>query len=171
MSFDVEKIWETKVGYAAVCIALKNMYRCGYVGLPLEHFLYGIGYSQSTEKLKRFWQNIMAGSEKEPNKRGPIITFLASFDVKSPDNWSPDKICNAHGGLTYSGGKDYPIKNEKKLWWFGFDCGHNGDGYFEGNPIFAPTSCIPVRSMDYVIEECESLAKQFKVIAEAEAEK
>jgi hypothetical protein len=31
---------------------------------------------------------------------------------------------SVHGGLTFSGWLD-----ESKTWWFGFDCGHYGDGY------------------------------------------
>jgi len=49
------------------------------------------------------------------------------------------------GGLTYSGGGDYPFL--AILWWFGFDCAHLGD---RENP----------KSLEYVEKECESLAKQ-----------
>ena len=32
-----------------------------------------------------------------------------------------------HGGLTYSGGRNYPVLNDDGLWWFGFDCDHAWD--------------------------------------------
>lgn len=162
MEHNVEKTWKTEAGYIGVCIIIKNMHRCGYVGLLPNHPLHGIEYNQSTEKLKSLWEKIKEGSEEEPDKRGPIITLLAACDVDSPDNWSPDRVCNIHGGLTYSGGNQYPIKSEENLWWFGFDCGHAGDGYLDGD--MKRFSSGPVRTTEYVITECESLAKQLKAM-------
>ena len=62
-----------------------------------------------------------------------------------------------HGGLTYSSEKegrdDYPVKSDG--WWFGFDCWHADDGLIGGG-----TRKRPERSMNYVVKQCESVAKQ-----------
>ena len=62
-----------------------------------------------------------------------------------------------HGGLTYSDvandGSDYPVKSDG--WWFGFDCWHADDGLIGGG-----TPERPERSLDYVVKQCESVAKQ-----------
>ncbi len=157
MAFDVEKIWTTKAGYTAVCIAIKNMHRCGYVGLPFGHPLYNVKHSQNTPLLKEAWEK----TKGEPiGKRGIINIFCASEEDEK--NRNPDLVFNVHGSLTYSGGNDYPIKNKDHLWWFGFDCGHNGDGVFEGSSMASFSSGCPIRSVEYVMQECESLAEQLK---------
>lgn len=163
--YEVENLWITKAGYPAVAILVPGMHRCGYVGIPKEHILHGIGYSQSTILLWDLWEHILSGRRKEgENKRGPVLTLLmcTSRALDCPDQWKPENIINIHGGLTYSGGDDdYPIKNEKGLWWFGFDCGHFDDGSLMLNYPFKE---LPVRTLDYVEKECELLAEQLKEI-------
>lgn len=157
MAYDIEKIWTTKAGYLAVCIAIKGMHRCGYVGLPFGHPLYNVSYSQNTTLLKEMWEK----AKGEPiGKRGIIELFCLSENDE--ENIHPSLVFNVHGGITYSGGNDYPIKNIDHLWWFGFDCGHNGDGYLEGE--MRRFSSGPVRTVEYVEKECESLAEQLKQV-------
>lgn len=80
---------------------------------------------------------------------------------------------DVHGGLTYSGGgKTYPVESEG-LWWFGYDCAHLGDkrdpelmsgayrkmhdkGLFTVMSFEGDT----VKTLEYCVSECESLAKQ-----------
>jgi hypothetical protein len=125
------------------CVVLFQMlgYRCGYVGVPKVHELYGKDYDDVYDKLED----------------------------------------GVHGGLTYAGGgeeSEYPV--ESNLWWLGFDCAHYGDGkdldlakeYFKEDekivkqlemtaqiesmyPIYEP-----VRSLQYVENECKSLVNQ-----------
>jgi hypothetical protein len=73
-----------------------------------------------------------------------------------------DGIIDVHGGLTYAGGGEYPIKSN--LWWFGFDCGHFGDA---ADPELNPTvlenfnmDSGSIRTTEYVAAECEKLAEQ-----------
>ena len=82
---------------------------------------------------------------------------------------------NVHGGLTYAGCNDsYPAPSDG-LWWLGYDCAHWGDvrdpslmtpDYKELHDKGLFTSALDdygvVRSLDYCIEQCESLAKQLK---------
>jgi len=59
-----------------------------------------------------------------------------------------------HGGLSFSGGDGkYPVEDDK--WWFGFDCAHYGD---KTNLTNEPYDVE--RTLEYVENECESLAKQ-----------
>lgn len=155
MAYEVEKVWTTKAGYLAVCIAIKSMHRCGYVGLPFGHPLYNVEYNQNTPLLKEMWEKAKGGPI---GKRGIIELFC--LNENDEKNIHPSLVFNVHGGLTYSGGRHYPIKNKNHLWWFGFDCGHNGDGYLEGNMSSFFTG--PIRSVEYVMQECESLAEQLK---------
>ena len=75
-------------------------------------------------------------------------------DVRDKDG---DYI-DVHGGLTYDGAGDYPAKSTGH--WYGFDCAHLGDAsldaernkWMEGGEV---------RTMEYVVRECERLAKQF----------
>jgi len=67
---------------------------------------------------------------------------------------TPSALFDCHGGLSFSGHgrKGCPVKSEG--WWFGFKCNHPGDGSLDG------TFEGEVRSMKYVIAECERLAEQ-----------
>ena len=78
-----------------------------------------------------------------------------------------------HGGLTFADGEGtYPVAGEG-LWWFGYDCGHWQDArdpelmtpkykemYDKG--LFSFFDEGTVRSLNYCISECESLATQLK---------
>jgi len=121
----------TAHGLHYVVVAAPMGHRCGYVGIPKEHPLYGVDYSN-----------------KDP---------------------SPEFIFDVHGGLTYSGGGNFPIESD--LWWFGFDCAHYDDAkdpsimseeyvlytkHYMGD--FAMDGSI--KDTEYVKEECIQLAKQ-----------
>lgn len=66
---------------------------------------------------------------------------------------------DVHGGLTFAEGEsDYPAESDG-LWWFGYDCGHLGDGTDSVGPMSIGLNG-PVRSLDYCKAQCESLASQ-----------
>lgn len=77
---------------------------------------------------------------------------------------------DVHGGLTFAdGGGKYPV--EADLWWFGYDCGHLGDGRSEEyvadmmarypeQPFMCGDDDGVPRSLEYCAQECESLAAQ-----------
>lgn len=83
---------------------------------------------------------------------------------------SPEFVFDVHGSLTFSGdGRgQYPVPSD--LWWFGYDCGHAGDGkapeYLQEMRERYPDSPImwtddgEFRSVEYCMDECESLARQ-----------
>jgi hypothetical protein len=89
-----------------------------------------------------------------------------------------DVRADVHGGLTYAGGNgEYPVE-ASGLWWLGYDCAHLGDArdselmqgeykevydkglfremHFEGDTV---------KTMEYCVNECESLAKQLSEAA------
>lgn len=87
-------------------------------------------------------------------------------DVRQADgDW-----LDVHGGLTFADGYGtYPV--ESNLWFFGYDCGHAGDGHspeylaqqrirYPGQPFMWEDGDDVFRSLDYCEQECESLARQ-----------
>ena len=59
----------------------------------------------------------------------------------------------------------------KDIWWFGYDCGHAGDAKdlrFVKKEIREIEEKFPIpgeiRSLNYCISECESLAKQLNEV-------
>lgn len=142
--FNIEKDWITKSGLRAVVI-MSHSYRCGYVGVPATHPLYKIEYNEQAPAIKR--EDV---DHVKVGKRGVMVTLTATVGADTEDSIrrSPDILCNVHGGLTYSGKGDYPVA-ESGLWWFGFDTGHFGDDNV---------------SLEYCIDECESLAEQLEAI-------
>lgn len=65
-----------------------------------------------------------------------------------------------HGGLTFADNRD----DDKKLWWFGFDCAHAGDIMrMEGFKDIAMPG-VTFKDVDYVVAECEQLAQQLKTV-------
>lgn len=162
MSFQVEKDWITAAGFRAVVTMGDMGHRCGYVGLPVGHPLFGTSYGDENECLAALPEGEPAG------KRGVIPLLCALIGGRVPR--SPEMTFDVHGGLTYSGGRDnYPVTAD--LWWFGYDCGHSGDApspeycqrmrdEYPDNPYMCRKRDGFHRDLDYCIAECESLARQ-----------
>lgn len=156
-AYTVEKDWTTRAGFRAVAIMGSLGHRCGYVGVPVGHPLHGVSYSDEADALLEI-------SGDEPiGKRGsiPILCAALSGGIKQ----TPEMVFDVHGSLTYANGRaDYPVESD--LWWFGFDCGHCDDApsdeYIEKmDARFRGMYREGVhRSLDYVTDECESLAAQ-----------
>lgn len=160
----------TYKGYRCVVIFTEMGWRCGYVGIPLGHPLY----------KKEFYDYLDIPSsdfdDEKLGKRGILTLFLAALD--DDERIRMDFYFNVHGSLTYSGDNDgtYPV--ESNLWWIGFDCAHYRDGvdlelvekYWGDDPRIQkkleiereyPTrEGYPIRSKEYVEQECMSLVDQ-----------
>lgn len=164
MPYEIELDWTTQAGLRAVVIICKSgerkTHRCGYVGLPAEHPLNGVGYHEQADCLtEEMVSNAPLGN------KSPLLLFTAtcSSDGEDKIRRSPDIAFDVHGGLTYSGGKgSYPVPAE--LWWFGFDCHHCDDGEIEPDPHYPSFFQGEVRELPYVKAECERLAKQLAAI-------
>lgn len=160
MSAIIEKDWTTVVGLRAVCLICKRgdnrlTHRCGYVEVPKGHHLHGVHYHAVLNEIPK---ELAEGSYL--GKKSPILAFTAGVGALEGETVrrSLDVVCDVHGGITYAGGKGYPVESDG--WWFGFDCAHAGDGEIEPDPRWPRDG--EVRSAEYVEAECESLAKQLK---------
>lgn len=134
----IERVFKHK-GYFCVVVLHEFGHRCGYVGIPKSHSLYGMNYDDL-------------------------------------DNVS------VHGGLSYSDNsqKAYPLYMQDDIWWFGFDCAHCFDGRdykaarehfplsqerinnLESCDLKYPNKDELIRTTQYVMKQCKSLAKQLK---------
>lgn len=131
MEPSVEKIWTTEAGFLAASVWNARMgFRCGYVAVPESHPLYKIGYGDESPAL------------------GTLKDLALMIFPKDDDSLvTPELYFDVHGGIIFADNHCPTIDDgPEDLWWFGFNCGHVGDG--------------PVRSLEYVMEECESLARQ-----------
>lgn len=144
-----------------VCIFTNTGHRCGYVGVNKEHLLYGKNYSDELpSELVSKWQEIMKGPI---GKRG-VIDLLGLALGKTVIGL----LFDVHGGITYSGSASvgYPVKDDR--WYFGFDCAHCDDGKDletaarYGYKLDSFYICMEgeVRTLEYVKNECISLAEQ-----------
>ena len=115
-----EKEWTTEAGLKATVIATPMGHRCGYVGVPAGHPMYGKHYDE------------------------------VEVDV--------------HGGLTYS-------ELDDGLWTFGYDCAHWDDAKDpalmsdEYKKVFGEAARwggSVIRTLEFCVAECESLAKQLE---------
>lgn len=162
--FVIESDFDYK-DYRCVTIFGDMGWRCGYVGVPEGNSLYGKEYTDYVDIA-------MDELNDEPiGKRGIVPVFLSAWD--DSDNVRMDLYFNVHGGLTFSG-DEHPI--ECGLWWLGFDCGHYGDGkdLDKVEELWGDNERIkvrleierrypsdePVRSLEYVQEECRNLVDQ-----------
>lgn len=163
MAYKVE-VDEIYNGYRCVVIFGDMGHRCGYVGVGKDHPLYGVDYNEEIpDSLLRWWEVIKQGPI---GKRG-IISVVTQGEGKP----RLDVFFDVHGSLTYSGGGDvYPV-DAKDTWWFGFDCGHCGDGKdfaqveacgFKVSEFLRSWNDGVIRDLDYVWQECKNLADQLK---------
>lgn len=152
----VEKDWTTKAGFRAVVLLLTRGHRCGYLGVEKGHPLHGIDYGEQTEALP-------SAEGESVGKRSMLAVLVSGGNFQSPE-----MVFDVHGGLTFAGAKgEYPVNSD--LWWFGFDCAHCGDAIDRETlakhgiePEYEPISFDGdvVRSLDYCVDELESLAEQ-----------
>ena len=164
-------------GYKCVVIFGAYGYRCGYVGVHKSHPLNGKKYSDYLEINKRDIE------DREVSGIFPLLGMLLDSDERV----RIEAFFQVHGGITYSDGgenSEYPIKSD--LWWFGFDCGHYGDGkelelacktfHKYRIPLLIqidierkyPANDEVVRTEQYVSDECKKLAEQLKIFEKSE---
>ena len=166
-NYIVEKEFECN-GLKCVVTFQRHGHRCGYVGIPKEHPLYGKDYSDHIEIRK------VDIEDREVSGVFPLLGAILDDDERV----RIEAYFNCHGGVTYSGGGEgstYPIESD--LWWFGFDCAHCDDGkdldlamklFPEHAQSIRMTKQIEdmypvyniVRELDYVENECCELAEQ-----------
>lgn len=168
----VERIWHTPSGLIAAVIMTDLGHRCGYVGVPAGHPLYGAAYSDETLALKPPEENTPVGERD-------ALTLLGAA-IKGRLTSAPEVVFDVHGGVTYAGTLSHlPVKVKESgasLWWFGYDCGHCDDApapehtawlqqTYPGLPVMWETWPGRVhRTLDYCIDQCNSLAEQIETM-------
>jgi hypothetical protein len=177
MSYKVEIDSEYR-GYRYVVTFGSHAHRCGYVGITSDNPFYGKDYTDNIDILKR------ADVENKPVGKRGVITLLGMALSEESEHICPVHYFDVHWSLTYSGGGEgskYPVESD--LWWYGFDCGHCEDGS-DYSQAFAygliseqqynsmaeierlyPTN-EPVRSTEYVEQECKNLIDQIISVLE-----
>ncbi len=161
MAVEIEKDWTTESGLRAV--ALINIWtegnkprkanRNGYVRVPVGHALHGVAYNAPCKTLDPAMELVKEGPI---GNRGVIPIFCYSPDETA----KAEMVFDVHGSLTYSGDGKFFDPEDKDGHWFGFDCAHAGDAQIEPLPYFGNEGIV--RSLDYVVDECESLARQIE---------
>ena len=170
--YKVESDFEYK-GYRCVVIFGDRGTRCGYVGVTKDSKFYGKSFTDTTD--------VRLEDLHEPlGKRSVLALFGAP---ESPNGFvRMDLLFDVHGGLTYGDNShNYPVESEG-IWWLGFDCAHAGDGKDldlleklwgneelvqrrlkverEINAKYPYVDEGPVRSKEYVEQECKNLVNQ-----------
>ena len=160
-------------GYRCVTIFTDMGHRCGYVGLPEGHHLYGKGYDDTLNFTYKDCHDLKV------DKMSPINWMGMWFDEEE-NNMKIVYYFNVHGGITYiNGGKDSKYPVESDLWWFGFDCGHYLDApdtqrmyelwpdneyvlqRIKDEEGYYSDPRREVRTCEYVQDECKSMVEQF----------
>mgnify|MGYP000712850457 CR=1 FL=1 len=166
----VEREFE-HAGYKCVVTFSAMGHRCGYVGIPKNHSLYGKKYSDYLGiKKKDIGDREISG----------IFPLLGAC-IDEDERIRIESYFRCHGGITFAdGGKNssYPIESD--LWWFGFDCVHCDDAKelelaYERFPKYRESISLQieaekkfhidgliVRTEQYVADECRNLAEQLK---------
>jgi hypothetical protein len=171
MGHKVETEFEHE-GLKCVVLMTGMGHRCGYVGIPKEHPLHGVDYFDTANCLTK--ENMKDDTEIEKVGLGQMLAAMSG--KYNEECISPEMYFNVHGGITYAGGGNYPVENENGLWFFGYDCAHCDDApdltEIESQSSREIQMSFPrhgtIRSLDYCMSECRSLAEQLSKVKEVE---
>ncbi len=124
---------------------------CGYVGVGQDHPWFGLSCNSMIKPSKEML-------ERRQLSDISLLDFaLYLVSRKDPEEELPISLAlHVHGGIGYAEGDD--ANND--LWWFGFDCGHAGDLVPAVQDILPKNLRGTYRTADFVIAECQNLAKQ-----------
>lgn len=174
MGHTVEFDFISKEGLRCVGLALTRGHRCGYVAVPEGHVLYGVRYDDTLPEAMAFvTEELMKDADISHRGVMPMVTAALSGNINRLD-----VVIDVHGSLTFSEPSDehnYPAPSTEKVWWFGFDCEHSGDGkdfsimddrtremYEKYLAFYAGT----IRDKEYVEKHCRLLARQLWYIGQ-----
>lgn len=154
-------------GMRCIVIMTEMGHRCGYVGIRENHKLYELPYGDKSKHLP-----LRKVKNQPKGKRGVVPMFFHFLENPTERKYlSPDIFFDVHGGITFSG--QLKIANNDNLWWFGYDCAHNGDANdlsvvsesIKEIKLRYPTDGV-LRTVQYCMDECRSLADQLSKIGE-----
>lgn len=93
-------------GYKCVVLFQPMGHRCGYIGIPETHPLYGSSYGS--------YLDIKKSDIGDREISGVFQLFLACLD--DDERIQIDAYFQCHGGITYSGGrKGFPLSNRQRF--------------------------------------------------------
>lgn len=179
MGHTVEFDFISKEGLRCVGLALTRGHRCGYVAVPEGHVLYGVRYDDTLPEAVAFvTEELMKDADISHRGVMPWVTAALSGNINRLD-----VVIDVHGSLTFSEPSDehnYPAPSTEKVWWFGFNCSHAGDGkdfsivdertremYESSQFLFSEGT---IRSTEYVKQHCRLLARQLWYIGQMVAQ-
>jgi len=126
---------------------------CGYVGVPPEHPLYEIDYTQC----------IQGCPGEESSSEWKREQNLRDFPCIWKGHKYPANIFEVHGELTaasHAGVSDSVWK--EKFWYFGFDCGHLWDIVPGLQVLIPPSPGATYKDATYAAAEMFKLHEQMK---------
>lgn len=142
---------------------------CGYIGIPKDHPLFGVGRSEESPVLGAALEQRL----EHPVGESPSFAVLMSL-LGGSIGGSPGVVFEVHGGITwdgpYPGG--HPEREAEGLWWYGFDCAHAGD--LSPRYALAAIGDFPGhqwRDQNYARRQTERLAEQLAAITPLGADK
>lgn len=99
-------------------------------------------------------------------QRHPELKHLCGYvelpkEHKLYGSFSEEEDFKVHGGVTYTGKREFEQPNYIADYVLGFDCGHDGDlvpYLYNCNPLIGGS----YKDIEYVTNECKNLAKQLK---------
>lgn len=154
------KDWVTEAGYRALVLLVHGNHYCGYVGIPKDHPLYGVSYSDDCESLAPAYERAL---NRPIDKKGIIPVVLGAMSGRR----SMDICFNVHGSVTYTGSG---LVEGTQHWWVGFDCAHYDDltldeEFNELGRVFMEGEewkgdYRKLRDIPFVVNECENLANE-----------
>jgi len=162
-----ELVWVDKeTGYQCLIKRTWTGSLCGYVGLSEGHRLYGRKYN---DRIAMDDASELV-SDIETNGAIPMFIEALRHNAYGSDGRVPiDLTIRVHGSVTFT---DFWEDREDGLWYWGFDCGHYDDlqpglmasienaiGHSSGLRGYGT-----YRTIEYVQNECRSLARQLKEI-------
>ena len=166
-------------GYRCVTTFTDMGYRCGYVGIPKGHPLYG---KHNDSQVKVTMKELIEDEEMNQIGNRGVWTLLG-LPNDEDDQVRLDSYFMVHGGITYAaGGKNSHHPIDTDLWWFGFDCGHYGDcpDYDLLEKTWGDNEMVchrledkglyeeyEVRTLEYVQQECKNLVDQIIKLTES----
>lgn len=154
----VEMEWESS-GFPCVVVLTPMGHRCGYVGVPYHHPLWGKDYSESVRIKKKAVKKLTC------EKVSSIALLCTDMVAVKAGIISIDCLFDVHGGITYAGkqGRWDKVSPDDSYWFFGFDCAHAGDAPEPGYSSY-PSFDGEIRTLEFCVGECETLAESLKSV-------
>lgn len=154
--------WMTAAGLRAYALRHPSFgHWCGYVEVPKDHPLFGVGIGEESPALAAALER----RKEQPIGEHPSFAVMLAAVFGGGVKPSPAIVFSVHGGITFADAA-YWTGGDPNSWWFGFDCGHCDDvspGMLKYGLAMLGEDAMrgqEYRELAYVFAECERLAEQ-----------